>query len=165
MMNCGKITRWLSSEPLPCSSSSRCAPSSTPRFPASVHVMAPWGCVSHENEATGAVQEYFNSGSGRRALTQPCCRHGRGELARRCLLRSQTAQKKKGKRPIFISSGMLEVLLLVFGGGEGFGVWGGGGLEQEWWLRALCCHVQLQFCSFSSEQHHQRLGEDFAFLS
>lgn len=117
MMNCGKITRWLSSEPLPCSSSSRCAPSSTPRFPASVHVMAPWGCVSHENEATGAVQEYFNSGSGRRALTQPCCRHGRGELARRCLLRSQTAQKKKGKTSNFY--------FLRYAGGPSAGLW--------WW--------------------------------
>lgn len=95
LINCGKITRWLSSEPLPCSSSSRCTPSSTPEFPASVHVMAPLGCVSHKNEATGALQAYFSSGSGRRALTQPCCRHVWGAFARRCLLRFQAAPKKK----------------------------------------------------------------------
>lgn len=59
MINCGKITGWLSSEP--CSPSSGCTPSSTPEFP----VMAPLGCVSHENGATGALQGYLHSGSGR----------------------------------------------------------------------------------------------------
>lgn len=88
-------------------------PSSTPQFPASVHVMAPLGCVSHRDEATGAVQEYFGSGSGRRALTQP----------------PEIAPKKREKWPVFIASGMLEVLLVIFGGGEGFEVWGGGGME------------------------------------
>lgn len=161
LINCGKITRWLSSEPLPCSSSSCCTPSSTPEFPASVHVMAPLGCVSHKNEATGALQAYFSSGSGRRALTQPCCRHVWGAFARRCLLRFQTApKKKKGKRPIFISSGMLEVLLSFFGGGEGSGVRGEGGMAagEAPQAGALCCRAQLQLRPFSSEQRPQRLG-------
>lgn len=95
MINCGKITCWLSDEPLLSSSSSHCTPSSAPEFIASVHVMAPWGCVSHKNGATGALQAYFNFGSHMSALTHPCCLHVWVAFARGCLLRLQTAQKKE----------------------------------------------------------------------
>lgn len=102
MIDCGKITCWLSYETLLCSSSSHCTPSSAPEFIASVHVMAPLGCVSHTNGATGALQAYFNFGSHTRALTQPCCLHVWVAFACRCLLRFQTAQKKKETSNLYL---------------------------------------------------------------
>lgn len=95
MINGGKITCWLSEETLLSSSSSRCTPSSAPEFIASVHVMAPLGCVSHKNEATGALQAYFNFGSRMSALTHLCCLHVWVAFACGCLLRFQTAHKKE----------------------------------------------------------------------